>query len=93
MWHVTNHARLVPTTHFNVLHVLIISSVQAEDVSQHALPDSISMLFQELADHAPPLVLLAALNSSVPPVQMIRLFQLEDSACHAFTHVLIARLI
>jgi hypothetical protein len=38
-------------------------------------------------------VLLAALNSSVPPVQMIRLFQLEDSACHAFTHVLIARLI
>jgi hypothetical protein len=68
--HVTDHARLVPTTHSSVLRVLTTSSVQTDDVSHLALLDSISMVFQELADHAHQLVPLAALNSSVPLVQI-----------------------
>lgn len=86
-----NHARAVPTTHFNVLHVLITLSVQVEDVFQLVPTDNISMLFQEPADNALQLVPLAAQNNSVQLVQTIRSFQLEDNVCHAFTHALTAQ--
>lgn len=88
---VTNHARPVPTTHSNVLHVLTISSAQTEDVPQVVLLDNISMLSQEPADNAHPLAPLAALNRTVLPVQTTRFFQSVDNACHAFTHALLAQ--
>ena len=68
--HATDHARLVPTTHSSVLHVLTTSSVQVDDVYQLVLLDSILMVFLKLADHVHRLVPLAVLNSSVPLVQI-----------------------
>lgn len=83
----TDHARPAPTIHFNVLHVLITSSVQAEDAFHHAPTDNILMLSRELAElvlqHVPP----AALKDTVLLVQMIGLFRLEVNVFHAFIHV------
>lgn len=90
---VTDHAKLVLTIHFNAPHALTTLSAQTEDASQHAPLDNISMLSQEPADNAHQLVLLVAQNNSVPPVQTIKSFQLEDNACHVFTHVPTAQLI
>ena len=56
---VINHARLVPTTQLNVLHVLLTLSAQTEDVSDHALKELILIQFQALADH----VMLHALHA------------------------------
>jgi len=62
---VINHAKLVLLTQLNVLHVLITTLVQTEDVFLHAQLDNISTLFQKHADNVLQLVLHAAHNNIV----------------------------
>lgn len=62
---VINHAKLVLLTQLNVLHVLITTLVQTEDVFLHVQPDNISTLFQKHADNVLQHVLHAAHNNIV----------------------------
>ena len=83
---VINHARPVSTTHFNVPHAPIITSVPMGDVFQLALLTNISTPSQKAAGHALEPVPLAVQNNTVSPVQTPRSSQLEVNVCRAFTH-------